>query len=81
MSSVLDNVGITIKISGLPEYIKYYRYCYPHSRLLCWWRYTFRQRKIDQLELEAQQAMINEVLNAGAKMVTQFANNAGQPHE
>ena len=68
---VFDNLGITIDMREIPEFMAYHDYAWPSNRLVRWWRNKFRKEKIDMLTLAAQTAFLIKVLEDGKSEINE----------
>ena len=62
---ILENIGIKINLSEIPEYMEYMDYRYNAPWLVIQFRRIFMQAKISQLNFNAQLAMLNKTIEAG----------------
>ena len=63
---MFDNLGITIKLTEMPEYMEYHRYIFEPPLLIRWFRRNFRKQRVKELKLKSQIALlISEVMELG----------------
>ena len=65
---LLDQLGIKLHISDLPEVRKYMDYRYNAPWIVIQFRKVFKWTKISQLLFEAQAATLNKVLDEGKRI-------------
>ena len=62
---ILENIGIKINLSEIPEYMEYMDYRYNAPWLIIQFRRIFMWVKISQLKLDAQLAVLNKTIEEG----------------
>jgi hypothetical protein len=60
---ILENIGLRVNVSELPDYMAYMDYRYNAPLLLIIWRRLFRKAVINDLHIKAQQAFLNAVMD------------------
>ena len=68
-SMILDNIGIVVKVSEIPEHEEYWSYAFGAPWYLKIFRSIFRRRKLDELHKLSQLAFLNKVLEQGDKII------------
>jgi len=69
MMSILDNVGITINLTEMPEYKEYAEYYLNRGELMRCLLLMFRGTKVKELQLKAQCALLTATLEKGSELI------------
>ncbi len=67
--SVLDDLGITVNVTEMPEYKKYVEYYLSRNRLTRWYLRTFEWAKLSSLLFQVQCAELNAIMEKGGEAI------------
>jgi hypothetical protein len=69
MMSILDNVGITVNLTEMPEHKEYAEYYLNRGELMRCLLLMFRRAKVEELQFKVQCVLLNAVIEEGSKYV------------
>jgi len=67
---ILDNLGITINLTELPEHKEYADYYLNRNRLVRWYLRTFEWTKLSSLLFQVQCAELNAIMEKGYEVIS-----------
>jgi len=64
---ILDNLGIKINLSDMPEHKEYVKYYLGRNRLVRWYLRTFKWAYVSELQFNVRVALLNKVIARGVE--------------